>query len=223
MATRKKAAVARDVAGVSPSAVRGFLRQSAELPTWTAADVVKALDIDAKTAEGVLTAMQIVGYIEPVKGGKYRNTEAGNAVAHVSKARPIKRETAEKALADLLARVKNLNRDDEYLYSVDKMVVFGPYFEGAEKIKDIDVAVELSPKEPNPLKLEKLVRQQAEVSEAGGKKFKSFADRRAWGRNKVLSFLKGKGRAVSLYEITDDILARPHKVVMKSGASHSHR
>ena len=61
--------------------------------------------------------------------------------------------------------MKNLNRDDEYLYSVDKVVVFGPYFEGAEKIKDIDVAVELSPKEPNPLKLEKLVRQQAEVSE----------------------------------------------------------
>ena len=96
MATRKTAVVAPDVAGVSPSAVRGFLRQSAELPTWTAADVVKALDIDAKTAEGVLTAMQMVGYIEPVKGGKYRNTEAGNAVAHVSKARPIEGNRGKK-------------------------------------------------------------------------------------------------------------------------------
>jgi hypothetical protein len=113
----------------------------------------------------------------------------------------------------MLQRVKQVNLERDYLYSVEKVVLFGPYFEGATKIKDVDVAVELSPKERNAEKLAAASKKQADEAEAGGKRFKSFADKRAWSRNRLIAFLKGKSRALSIYELNADVLARPHEVV----------
>lgn len=217
MATRNKALE------ITPAAVRGFLRQSAEMPEWTAEDAAKALGIKPGDAKAVLAEMQMAGYIETAGRTKYRNTAEGNAVAQVSKAKPIKAETAAAAVSDLLARIKTVNLEKEYLYAVEHAVLFGPYFEGVTPIKDVDIAVELAPKEQNESKLETLVKQQAEEAETAGKKFKSFSDRRAWGRNKVLAFLKGKSRSLALYELNDEILARPNKILMKRGGSHRHR
>jgi predicted nucleotidyltransferase len=202
-------------------AVRGFLLQSAESSSWTAADLAKGLGIEKGATKDVLAAMLMAGYIE-AEGSGFRNTEAGNAVAKVSKARPIKKQTAEKALEDFLGRVKTVNLESEYLYSVERVVLYGPFFEGAEKFKDVDVAVELSAKERNKAKLEERVKKQAEEAEAAGKRFKSFADRRAWGSNKVLEFLKGKSRSISLSMLNEAILARPHRVLYTRSASRGH-
>ena len=199
MSTRKKQADP-GISGISASAVRQFLLQSAEFPSWTADDLAKTLGIDKGATKGALAAMQMAGYIEPA-GAKFRNTEAGNAVAKVSKAKPIKKATAEKSLEEFQQRVRTVNLESGYLYSVEKVVLYGPYFEGADKIKDVDVAVELAPKERNKTKLEEREKKQAEEAEAGGKRFKSFADRRAWGRNKVLDFLKGRSRSLTLYAL----------------------
>jgi predicted nucleotidyltransferase len=220
MSTRKKQADP-GLSGVSASAVRQFLHQSAELQSWTAEDLAKTLGLDKTATKSALAAMQMVGYIE-VTGSRFRNTEAGNAIAKVSKAKPIKKATAEKALDDFLQRVRTVNLERDYLYAVDKVVLFGPYFEGAEQIKDVDVAVELSPKERNKAKLEDREKKQAEEAEAGGKRFKSFVDRRAWGRNKVLDFLKGKSRSLALYALNDEILTRPHKIIYTRGGADNH-
>ena len=203
------------VTGVSPSAVRDFLLQSAELPSWTAAYLQQTLAIDAQTARGVLTALSAVGYIEPdpEQPRNWRNTEAGNKMAGVSKARPIKRRTAEKALVDFLARVREVNLETDYLYSVERAVVFGPYLSGSGDIKNVDVAVELRPKIGDRSKLEERVKADAQRAETEGKRFKNFADRRVWGLNKVKHHLKGRGRAIALYDISDSILAQRHEVV----------
>ena len=203
------------IAGVSPGAVRDFLLQSAESSSWAAAYLQKTLVVDAKTARGVLTALSAVGYIEPDpdEPRKWRNTEAGNKMAGVSKARPIKRKTAEKALTDFLARVREVNLETEYLYSVERAVVFGPYLGGMGDVKNVDVAVEFRPKITDKSKLEERVKAGAQRVETEGKRFKSFADRRAWGVNKVKQHLKGRGRAIALYDISDTIIAQPHEVV----------
>jgi predicted nucleotidyltransferase len=200
------------IATISPAAVRVFLQQSAEFPSWSVEDLAKALGIDKALAKGAIAAMQMSGYVEPA-GSSFRNTEAGNAVAKVSKAKPIKKATAEKALNDFLARVRTVNLESDWLYAVDRVVLFGPYLEGAEKIKDVDVAVELTPKERNQAKLEAREKKQAEEAEAAGKRFKSFADRRAWSRNKILAFLKGNSRSIAVFLLDKDILTRPHKIL----------
>ena len=220
MATRKKQADAAG-SGTSAAAVRGFLQQSAEMQSWTVDDLAKTLGIDKSAAKSVLVTMQIVGYIEP-SGSGFRNTDAGNAVAKVSKAKPIKKATAEKALEEFQKRAQQVNLETAYLYGVEKIVLFGPFLEGAEKVKNVDVAIELSPKERNKTKLEERVTKQVEEEEAAGKRFKSFADRRGWGKNKVLEFLKGKTRSLALHTLDDAILTRPHKIIYTRGGVKDH-
>jgi hypothetical protein len=217
MSTRKKQASAA-IPPISAAAVRGFLQQSAEFPSWSVEDLMKALGVDKTQAKGAIAAMQMSGYVEAV-GGRFRNTDSGNAVAKVSKARPIRKATADKALQDFLGRVRIANLESQYLYAVERAVLFGPYFEGADKIKDVDVAIALEPKERNRGRLEEREKEQAEEAEARGKRFKSFADRRAWGRNKVLAFLKGASRSLALYALNDDILTRPHKILYNRAAA----
>jgi hypothetical protein len=203
--------------GLTPDAVRGFLLQAAESPNWTPAYAASTLGIDPKAIEGVLAALSMVGYVEPDPDDpkKWRTTEAGNSVAGVSKAKPVARKTVERSLQQVLERIREVNVEKQYLYAVDKAVIFGPYLTGAEKIKNVDIALDLRPKIANPKKLQESVKADAQRAEDEGKRFKSYADRRAWGQNKVRHYLKGRARAVALYDLTDNIRAQPHEVIFQ--------
>jgi hypothetical protein len=203
--------------GVSADAVRKFLLQAAELESWTAEQAGKILGVDGGAARDVIAALTMVGYIEPEPGKKqrWRNTAAGNTVAGFKAVRPITRKTADRALADLLARVQQVNTIAEYLYSVDRVILFGPYLTRPERVKDVDVAIGLAPKERDPEELERLVREDAKRAETAGKRFKSFADRREWGRNKVRQFLKSRSRAIALNDIAQFVLEQPHEVLFE--------
>lgn len=218
MATRRKRAETgstADAAGVSAAAVRDFLLQSAETPNWSTAQLQKILAVEPAVARGVLAALKAAGYIEqdPRNLQRWHNTEAGNSMAGVSRARPIKRKTADKALAELLDRIREVNLETEFAYRVQRAVVFGPYLPGAENITNIDVAVELMPKIKDARKLAQRVEADADRAASAGKRFKSFADRRAWGATKVKQYLKGRGRAIALYDLDEKVLNQPHKVV----------
>jgi hypothetical protein len=206
------------MAGLTPDAVRGFLLQAAESPNWTPAYAASTLAVDPKSIGGVLAALSMVGYIEPdpADAKLWRTTEAGNAVAGVSKAKPVARKTLERSLQQVLERIREVNVEKQYLYWVNKAVIFGPYLTGAEKVKNVDIALDLQPKIANEKKLQESVKADAEHAEKEeGKRFKSYADRRAWGRNKVLQHLKGRVRGLALSELNDTILSQPHEVIFQ--------
>jgi hypothetical protein len=205
------------MAGLKPDAVRGFLLQAAESPSWTQAYAASTLGLDTKAAGGVLAALSMVGYIEPDPDDrkKWRNTEAGNAVAGVSKAKPVTRKTVDRSLQQVNERIREVNMEKQFLYGVNKAVIFGPYLSGAEKIKNVDIALDLTPKIANEKKLQEAVKADAQKAEEEGKHFKSYADRRAWGKNKVRKHLKGAARAIALYDLNESILAQPHEVIFQ--------
>lgn len=205
------------MAGLRPDAVRGFLLQAAELPGWTQAYAASTLGLEAKAASGVLAALSMVGYVEPDPENRkqWRNTEAGNAVAGVSKAKPVARKTIDRTLQQLLERIREVNMEKQFLYAVNKAVVFGPYLTGADKIRNVDIALELSPKLANEKKLKEAVAADAQNAEDEGKRFKSYADRRAWGQSKVRKHLKGKARALTLHDFNDNIRKQPHEVIFQ--------
>lgn len=200
---------------LSAAEAREFLRQAAELPTWTTAYAQKILAVDAKTTRDALKTLETTGYIEHPDKSKdtWRNTAAGNAAVGVSEARPVKRSTAEEKLNELLERVDHINDDPKYLFRISKVVVFGPYLAKMANIKDIDVAVELDPREKDAAKMEKLVNEHASKAEAAGKKFKNHAARRNWGRTEILDYLKGRSRTIALRELDDWVMNQPHNVV----------
>lgn len=214
MAKKQEAA---SIAGVSASAIREFLLQSAELSPWTLQHLQKTLAVDAKTARAVAAALEMVGYIEPAKGGsdQWRNTPEGNTVAKVSAARPIKRDTADKALEQFLARVQEINSSGEFLYSVEKAILFGPYLDANQKIKDVDIAVQLSPKIKDKRKLDAAIDAHGKQAEAAGKKFQSYAAKRRWAGTKVRQQLKARSRSLALYDLGEWVTSQPHKVIFE--------
>jgi hypothetical protein len=201
---------------VSAQAVRDFLLQAAELGDWTSRDAAKFLGIQPKEVKQALAALESVGYIERVSAGKdtWRNTASGNTVAGVSAARPIQRSTAADRLREFVERVHKINDDPHYLFRVARAVVYGPWLTATAKLKNIDVAVELQPREKKKDKHEARMKERAEQAAAGGKRFASFAKRRDWGRQEVLDFLKSRSRALSVKELSDSILAQPHQELL---------
>jgi hypothetical protein len=201
---------------VSAQAVRDFLLQAAELGNWTAGDAATFLNLRSKDVKQALAALESVGYVERVPRAKdtWRNTESGNTVAGVSAAKPIKRETAADKLDEFVERAHKVNDNPHYLFRVARAVVYGPYLTPTAKLKNIDVAVELRPKEKNNQKQEQRMKERAEEAEAAGKHFASYAKRRDWGRQEVLDFLKSRSRAISVGELTDWIVGQPHKELL---------
>jgi hypothetical protein len=201
----------------SATAIREYLRQSAEHETWTRKGFEKALSITAKDAETALAALQMAGYVEAAgKTGTYRNTPAGNTVAEVKASRPIKRATAERNFKEFLERIEKVNSDPEFLYRVKKAVLFGPYLSDEKQIKDVDLAVELVPKQRNAAKHEAAMKQQSDEAAADGKHFKNFKDREKFGLTKVNDFLRGRSRSIALKELQEWVTAQPHKVVFEA-------
>ncbi len=201
-----------EIAGVSAGAVREFLLEAAEVESWDLAYVAKALAIDRAAAAQVVQALEASGYVERAGKG-WRNTAAGNAVAGVSKARPIKRETIRKSLDALVARVKELNAREDLLYRITKVVLYGPYLTTKQELlKNADVAVELMPKIADRERLERLGAERARES---GRRFASHAARAAWPRAEVLQLLRGPSRAIAVRELGEGVLERPHKVLFE--------
>ena len=109
--------------------------------------------------------------------------------------------SAEKILTEFLKRVEEIREDDWYLYKVSKAYVFGSYLSDRNRINDVDVAIELVPKEKDRDTLEELNRYKAEFEMRGGRRL-SFVEKMFWAKIEVVKFLKSRSR-ISVHEIED--------------------
>jgi predicted nucleotidyltransferase len=174
--------------------------------TWLAAD----LHIGMAEAHGLVTSLVLEGLVERVgddpAAPEYRNTIAGNALANASAAKPVHRKTAERAVAEFLARVQRVNADDHYLYRVERVRVFGSYLTQCERLSDVDLVVEMVPKIEDSGERLRLVKERVSEAELAGRSFASYLDELGWGEVEVWLFLKGRSRVLSLHLPDDAIL-----------------
>jgi predicted nucleotidyltransferase len=70
----------------------------------------------------------------------------GSALAMATAAPPLRRETAERLITQLVERARAVNKDDRWAYRVGRLVVFGSYVRGAERPNDVDVGCETLPR-----------------------------------------------------------------------------
>jgi hypothetical protein len=136
----------------------------------------------------------------------WRLSNAGRALTNANAMRPLPREQARKLLDDFLTRVKEVNADPYFLYQVRKVLLFGSYLSKKETLGDLDLAIELAPKEGNKERFEKLVMQRSRDAVRGGRRFPTFIDELAWPETEVRRFLKGRARYISLHSASDGIL-----------------
>lgn len=184
--------------------IRKLLRKGRKV-AWNTERAAEILHTDTATAAQLLAGLAEQGYIEPAPrqftAGCWVNTPQGNTLANASAAPRINRQTATRALAQFLQRVQTVNSADYYLYRVQQVVVFGSYLSEAPKISDLDLAVELEPKEADPQRHQELYAQRITDAVAQGRHFRDMADMYGWPRLEVYRFLKARSRTISLHEL----------------------
>src|SRR5947209_2512494 len=94
--------------------------------------VERVLKVGPKEAQEVVDALKSEGYVEPYPyrlddESLWMNTSQGNALANASAALPIRRRVAEQKLAEFLERVREINSRDDFLYGIQRVVLFGSF------------------------------------------------------------------------------------------------
>jgi predicted nucleotidyltransferase len=158
--------------GVPIMKLRAFFKRYTD--NWDVESVIDFFDFEQEQAETLISELAREGYIE--KGIVFhdelywRNSIKGNALALASAAKPIRRTTADKKVKEFIERVYEVNENEYYLYKVKKVVLFGSYLSDAERLGDIDLAVEIFPKETDTDKFHKLTRARSKEAIRDGRR-----------------------------------------------------
>jgi predicted nucleotidyltransferase len=137
--------------GQSLRKVRDFLREHEHHNSFSNADVARYFGAD------ITNNLVAHGLIEAVaRQGRFEASSLGSRLINLRLLPRIDRAKAERMLAALLERVREVNARTELLYRVKRVHVFGSFITDAPDLGDIDLALELE-------------RKQAEIEHAGGK------------------------------------------------------
>jgi len=190
--------------------VRQLMRETARA-SITLRHVRQALRCSDSGAVSVLNRLEKDGFIESVSGRLEPSTK-GRALAMATAARPLRRSTAARLVADLIERARAVNSDDSWAYRVWMVAVFGSYVRGADRPSDVDIACELRPRWES-------ARQQAHEQvrrEDRGKSFRNISEWASWPKLEVFRYLRARARGLSVHEFDDWILQNTdHQVVFK--------
>jgi predicted nucleotidyltransferase len=197
------------ISGINIVIIRYFLRRSGHSERWRAEYASSLLHLSEEQTLDLLTELERMGYIEKDElhyGEQYwHNTVSGNALGGASAAKPYKRRSAEKALKEFMQRVQEVNSNPYYLYKVTRVVLFGSYLTDVPELNDVDVALEIAPKEEDielrGLQLEK----RREELEKNGKRFNSVVEWAGAAQTEVWSFLKSRSRVISMHIATKEL------------------
>ncbi|HVU47649.1 MAG TPA: hypothetical protein VHD85_16070 [Terracidiphilus sp.] len=192
------------VAGESATRIREILSRSrgAFREDWLA----DKFRYDAQRAHELAKGMEAAGYVQRDKERESRNgspfpwytvTARGRDVVRASGAKRITRTTAATELSEFMKRVYMVNASSEYLYSVERVAVFGSFLEHGERLGDVDIAVDLKSRViiDKSRKWLDLFRQHAWSS---GRSFSTFEEEIDWPRREVVLTLKARRRSISI-------------------------
>ena len=207
------------IKGVPAIKVRDFLRNVQD-SYWTTERAAVNLQLSHRRGHELISELLHRGYIEPQRINRskyYKRTLAGSTFSLASAARPLTRKAADQTLVKFIDRVHAVNATDYFLYRVQRVVVFGSYLTDKKRINDIDIGVELVPREIDKDKHWDMV--QARIGEAckRGRRFSNIVDEMFWPYMEVLLFLKSRSRAISLH--TDDPILKhvESRVIFEGG------
>jgi hypothetical protein len=206
------------VAGHPSLLVRRTLRRLGIRVEWGLGEIESAAALEAGEGRGLIKGLLAEGLIEVAGRGRWTLTTAGQALSSASAAKRVTRATAEMALARFLSRVQMVNTDPYFLGKVTRVVLFGSMLKSeVDRLSDVDLAVELAPKEPdlerarfeNYARVEALARQ--------GHRFENFLKQEGCWYWETFGFLKGQDRVISLADYKQEsefVLAVPHRILL---------
>jgi len=149
-------------------------------------------------AAEVMAGLLEAGYVEPTDGGRHVElTQAGVRFTNASARPPVRRAVAERHLAAFLERVEAVNADDDLLYVVERVTLFGSMLDpSAAKVSDVDLCVELRPRYPEDHSARS--RARVEAAAAGGRRFPNLTEQLFWPQREVELVLKARSPVLSV-------------------------
>jgi predicted nucleotidyltransferase len=206
------------IGGLPALVVRKTLRYLRIWDQWKVTDLEKAAALAPRTGGDLVKALQTEGLIESCAKGAWCVTQAGRRFSVASAAKPVTRATAERALAQFLDRVGQVNRDPYFLGKVVRVVLFGSMLKPeVDRLSDVDVAIELATKETDFDRAREQNYARAEELEDHGQRFQNFLDREFCWYFETRRFLKGGSRVIAMADYKAEkalVLAVPHRVLL---------
>jgi len=218
------------VGGYPALRVRRLVRTLSTRLYWDLKTVATVLSVTPGEAKSLVEALEGLGFAKARRGKgpkTWRTTQRAQSIACATAAKPITRRTAEAALARFLERVDRVNKDSRFLAKVTRVIVFGSYLRAdQDRLGDVDVAVELVPKQRDRKCLRELNYRRVAESERQGHRFSGVLDRESWWQLEPFRFLKGRSRAISLHDnraekvFVDQV---PHRILISPAAEEERR
>lgn len=157
-------------------------------------------EIDISTAPSLLAHFVAEGYLNITKGTTetWTTTSKAKRLFDKSTTRLLKRTKAQEKLQALLARVKQLNENAYYLYTVSRLGVFGSYLTDKNLLGDLDVCLSLAPREKNKAQHMRLHQGRINRAFAEGRRLSSLGDEIWYPIGECYEFLKGRTAKLNL-------------------------
>ena len=132
-------------------------------------------------------------------------TEKGRRFGLATATSPISRQKATKLLNELIERAKAINSNDELVYVVESIRVFGSYLSNKDLLGDLDVGFKLTAKYAGS-DFTSHNQKRIDYAKSTGKSFSSFVDEICWPHKEVILMLKNRQKGLSLHnEETDEV------------------
>lgn len=122
--------------------------------------------------------------------------EKYNLIKLNNKSRVYSRETAQKSLKNVIQRIKEANRNDEFIYKITKAVLFGSYINSnKEKVGDLDIAIYIELKDKSKPEVEQNMKR-ARASNS----YVPFILKFIYGKEEVFKYIKDKKHILQLHD-----------------------
>ena len=198
--------------------VRQTLRRLRGDLVWGVEALERAAKLPSGTGRALARALQAEGLIEASRHDGWTVTQAGDTLAVATAARPVSRQTAERALAQFLERVARVNDDPYFLAGVTRVALYGSMLRPEMKrLSDVDLAVQLVAKETDIDRRQEANAERVEQLAIAGRRFGSFVEEQFCWFLETFRFLKGRSRVISLADYNVEkrlVLAVPHQMLL---------
>ena len=177
------------IAGYPAVLVRDTLWRLRVHLDWNLARLESVAGFSASESRAFVRAMVSAGLIERAGSRRWSVTQAGQTMSSATAATRVTRATGERALREFMARVDRVNQNRHYLGKVVAVVLFGSMLQPeVDRPSDVDIAVEIVPKEADPGRARAKNERRAQELEAKGHRFRGYFDRCAgFQRASILS------------------------------------
>ena len=122
-----------------------------------------------------------------------------SSFANATAAKPIFRGTAERVLREFIDRVNAVNASKEYAFKIKSAVLFGSMLSCADRLGDIDVAIDLQRRISDSAKFRQQCDRRRHLAEEQGRVFSTAFDWATWPKKEVVLQLKARSRSLSLH------------------------